>query len=126
MRALRAAVLSFLALCVIAPVIPAHADVGAIVVVNRSEYFPGDDRLGPLVLPSGHELLYENLDIASFGSTHSVTSDATLADGTYLFDSGVLQAKQSITLDLTSLEPGTYGFHCSVHSDVMHGTLIVV
>ena len=123
---MRSAFLSCLALCLLASAVPARADAGATIVVNRSEYFPGDDRLGPVLLPQGHDLLFQNLDIASFGSTHSVTSDDLNADGTNLFDSTVIQAKQSVTLDLSALPAGTYGFHCAVHSDVMHGTLIVV
>lgn len=123
---MRPVVFGLLALYVAASLAPVRADAGSAIVVNRSEYFPGDDRLGPVVLPQGHELLFQNLDIASFGSTHSVTSDEVLPDGTPRFDSTVIQAKQSVTLDLSGLPAGTYGFHCSVHSDVMHGTLIVV
>jgi hypothetical protein len=103
-------------------VTPARADTGGIVIVNRSEYMPGDDQNKvPALLVHGHDLQFENLDIASFGSTHSMTSDV---EG--LFDSGVIQARQSATLPVASLPAGTYGFHCSVHSDTMHGTLIIV
>jgi plastocyanin len=49
------------------------------------------------------------------GFTHTVTSD----DG--LFD---VTVEGGATVSLPSLNPGTYAFHCKIHTS-MHGTLTV-
>jgi hypothetical protein len=110
-----------LCLLVALATVPARAETGGVIVVSRSQYLPGDDELVPAVAKSGAQLDFQNHDYLSFGSTHSITSD--IPD---LFNSGVIQAGQEVLVDIPALPTGTYGFHCSVHTDTMHGTLIIV
>jgi hypothetical protein len=103
-------------------VVPARAETGGVVIVSRSQYMPGDDQnVAPAVMLQGRDLEFRNLDHLSFGSTHSITSDLP-----ELFDSGVIQAGQTTVLPMGHVPSGTYGFHCSVHSDVMHGSLVII
>lgn len=109
------------ALCLLATLVPpARADEGAIVVVSRSQFVPGDIRNKvPVVMQQGHDLLFTNAD--GFNGPHSLSSDTT-----DLFDSGSVDYPGSVTVDLKLLPPGTYQFHCNNHPGVMFGTLVVV
>ena len=116
-----------LCLLVALATVPARAETTGVVVVSRSQFVPGDDELVPAVVKGGTQLEFQNHDYFSFGSTHSITSDET---GQYLtgalFNSPVIQAGQEFVLEIPALPSGQYGFHCSIHEDTMHGTLIIV
>lgn len=118
----------FLAALFFASVIsPVPAEPLGIVLTVGSRYVPGDDSDGtPLVVLQGSSLTYTNYD--AFAG-HSVTSDTRLPDefSTPIFDSGVISFRSSAPVaGIAALAPGTYGFHCSIHEDNMHGTLTVV
>ena len=95
------------------------------VTTSRSTFVPGDDETrAPLVVPQGVGITLTNTDAFA---AHALTSDATVAGGGRLFESGVLNFRGSApVVGVTSLPPGTYGFHCSVHEDNMHGQLVVL
>jgi plastocyanin len=65
---------------------------------------------------SGTTLAWTNYD----GTTHTVTADSTV---TPAFDSGNIAPRASYSLMLT-LPPGTYGYHCGIHT-YMKGTIVV-
>lgn len=112
---------------------PSRAGSAAHVVTHRSTFVPGDDELGPLKLTvtQGTTLTITNLD--AFAG-HELNSDDLTADGPdsdshpdYLFASpGVNFRDSAPVLGVEALAPGTYGFHCAVHLDNMHGTLVVL
>jgi hypothetical protein len=117
------------------PVLPAHSETDAAVIVSTgTTYYPGDadftpaagDTLVPVVVvPRGAEIMFTNLEVA-LGVAHSVTSDEYLPDGTALFDSGVLNFRQSAPVGVAALtEARVYGFHCRRHPD-MRGYLQIV
>jgi plastocyanin len=55
---------------------------------------------------------------------HTVTSDATLDDGTTpLFNSGDLETDESFTYTFNT--PGTYPYYCVIHGHGMSGTVVV-
>lgn len=108
--------------------LPATGQAAASVQVttSRSTFLPGDDELGAvtLLIPQGTGITLTNTDVFA---AHGLTSDATVAGGARLFESGVLNFRGSAPVaGVSSLPPGTYGFHCSVHEDNMHGTLVVL
>ncbi|MFN2613866.1 MAG: hypothetical protein ABR552_03495 [Actinomycetota bacterium] len=108
---------------------PAHATSGGIVIASRASYVPGDNRNHtPVVTPHGSTLTFTNLDPASF-LPHTLTADALDPTCTTdcpppAFDSGQLNFKDSVTLDVSTLPGGVYHFHCNNHID-MHGTLCI-
>ena|SRR5687767_3029590 len=104
---------------------PARGSDAVQVTTSRSTFLPGDDEIGaPLVIPQGVGITLTNTDAFA---AHALTSDATVAGGGRLFESGVLNFRASAPVSgVTSLPPGTYGFHCSVHEDNMHGHLVVL
>ena len=113
---------------VVALVVPApsRATDAVQVTTSRSTFLPGDDELGAvtLVIPQGTGITLTNTDVFA---AHGLTSDATVAGGARLFESGVLNFRGAAPVaGVASLPPGTYGFHCSVHEDNMHGTLVVL
>lgn len=96
-----------------------------VVVTHRSTFLPGDDETNaPLVIPAGTGITVHNLDAFA---AHAMTSDALLPDGERLFYGPSLNFRDSGPVaGVADLPPGTYGFHCSVHEDNMHGTLVVL
>lgn len=111
-----------------------QAQTGAAhVVTHRSTFVPGDDDLAPLQLTitQGATLTITNLD--AFAG-HELNSDDRVADGPdqdtdpdYLFASAGVNFRGSApVVGVEALAPGTYGFHCAVHLDNMHGTLVVL
>lgn len=105
---------------------PSRAADTVQVTTSRSTFLPGDDELGAvtLVIPEGTGITLTNTDVFA---AHGLTSDDTVAGGARLFESGVLNFRGSAPVaGAASLPPGTYGFHCSVHEDNMHGTLVVL
>lgn len=64
-----------------------------------------------ITVPVGTTVTWNNMD-----TTHTVTSD------TGLFDSGILPQRQFWSYTFT--EPGTYAYHCSIHTS-MTGTVVV-
>lgn len=66
-----------------------------------------------LTVPAGTTVTWINRDVVR----HTVTSDE---EG--LFDSGRLREGESFSY--TFKEPGTFNYHCTIHS-IMHGTVIV-
>ena len=105
---------------------PASAQDVFQVVTTRSTFVPGDDELGAvtLVVAQGSTLTLTNADTFA---AHGLTSDAVIpATGERLFESGVLNFRGSALVQgVPSLPAGSYPFHCSVHEDNMHGTLVV-
>jgi len=100
-------------------------DAAVQVTTFRSTYYPGDDELvaPTLVVPKGAGLTLTNLDAFA---AHGLSSDAVLPDGERLFTSGVLNFRGSAPVTgVETLPAGTYPFHCAVHEDNMHGTLVV-
>lgn len=105
---------------------PAQAQDVFQVVTSRSTFVPGDDELGAatLVITKGSTLTLTNADTFA---AHGLTSDAIVPEtGRRLFESGVLNFRASALVQgAQSLPAGSYPFHCSVHEDNMHGTLVV-
>ena len=105
---------------------PGQAADSVQVTTSRSTFLPGDDELGAvtLVIAQGVGITLTNTDVFA---AHGLTSDDSVAGGARLFESGVLNFRGSArVVGVTSLPPGTYGFHCSVHEDNMHGHLVVL
>jgi len=105
---------------------PGQAADSVPVTTSRSTFLPGDDELGAvtLVIAQGAGITLTNTDVFA---AHGLTSDDSVAGGARLFESGVLNFRGSAPVaGVASLPPGTYGFHCSVHEDNMHGTLVVL
>ena len=108
---------------------PAQAQDGGVVVTLRSTFYPGDDELAPLTLTvkQGLGLTIHNLD--AFAG-HQINSDDGVwvdNDFQHLFESVAVNFRDSAPVTgVESLAPGTYGFHCAVHEDNMHGTLVVL
>ncbi len=74
-----------------------------------------------VVLPQGHALRFANGDMLR----HTVTADALGPDGRPLFGPAGASPQQTVEVaGASSLPPGTYAFHCSIHA-TMHGTLVV-
>jgi len=65
----------------------------------------------PLTVTAGTEFSIENLD----GTAHTVTSDDDVFD---------VRVEGGATQTLSIAEPGTYDFHCEIHSS-MQGTIVV-
>ncbi|MFL5895280.1 MAG: plastocyanin/azurin family copper-binding protein [Thermoleophilaceae bacterium] len=77
-----------------------------------------------ITIDQGDTVTFQNLD--STGARHDVTSDAAGSDGKKLFRSAVLDAKATGPVNgVEFLSAGDYTFFCSVHPDVMKGTLHV-
>jgi plastocyanin len=62
----------------------------------------------------GDIVIFKNMD----PTQHTVTSD------TGVFDSGHLDPSTQWTLTTANMAPGTYPFHCNIHT-TMHGILII-
>lgn len=110
------------ALLVIAVPGVSSAEPDAVIFTRGSLYIPGDTT-GPtsVVVLEGQTLSFTNLDTAA----HSVTSDDLKPDGTLLFDSGSQSFRATApVIGVPQLPPGTYGFHCDIHT--MSGRLVVV
>ena len=98
--------------------------VTTLVVASRSQYVPGDNRDHlPVVAIKGGKILFRNADPFAFGP-HTLTADGRLPNGAPLFDSGDVGNGKSATINISTLKPGTYTFHCNHH--LMFGTLRVV
>jgi hypothetical protein len=102
-------------------------------VTQGGKYLIGDDciNLRPLAavpcaslaytIPAGSTLTVYNLD----NDAHSATADAVGPDGRPLFDGFVGSSNESAAVaGVSSLTPGTYPFHCVIHT--MTGKLTVV
>lgn len=67
-----------------------------------------------LKVKRGTKVVVTNKD----GVAHTITSDNSG------FDSGELNFNESVTIDTTTLSPGTYPYHCVYHPN-MKGTIVV-
>ena len=98
----------------------------AAVSVANFEYIPGDTDLSqaPLQITSGMGLVLVNADATA---PHTLTADQLGPDGKPLFDSGAPVNAGGVAgvAGVADLVPGTYTFHCSVHTQ-MHGVLTVL
>lgn len=95
------------------------------VTTTRSTFLPGDDELGAvtLIVARGTGMALTNTDIFA---AHGLSSDESVGTSR-LFESGVVGFRGTASVaGVPSLPPGTYGFHCPVHEDNMHGTLVVL
>lgn len=112
--ALAAAAVSWLS---VAPAAPAHAATPWPVFTLQNTFLPGD-----LSLSQGDTLTLTNLE----SSPHDIWADALGPDGAPLFRSDTIYgAGQSAPVaGVSSLEPGAYGFYCSVHTE-MRGSIVV-
>jgi plastocyanin len=123
MKSLVLAVIAALAFSLV----PARAQGVALVTTEAFEFFPGDVKQpnAPLQILHGATLVYINLD--PIGS-HTVTADRRDRRGRLLFDSGdpVGLGQYAIVKGVERLKPGTYKFHCSLHTQQMRGVLTVL
>lgn len=107
----------------------ADRPVGGVVVTYLSVYVPGDvmdpgqPSLAPVRVLRDTELWYVNAE----DYTHSLTSDARTPDEEPMFDSGPVGFGEAAPVaGVAALPPGTYGFHCTYHPFLMHGSLEVM
>ena len=78
-----------------------------------------------LAAPPGQAftIAFDNTD---GGIVHDVLiSDAFNPGATTLFDGRNVKGPATITYNVRALAAGTYSFECSLHPQVMHGTLII-
>ncbi|MFN2640392.1 MAG: hypothetical protein ABR548_00635 [Actinomycetota bacterium] len=98
----------------------AHAVTVGVVIARGMSYIPGNlDLAGNQMtarVPRGSDVLFTNLDQFS---DHSMTSDGGW------FDSGPTRFREQVTLPTSALAPGSYGFFCLIHGNMI-GTLVVV
>lgn len=87
---------------------PAAAKTTSLTIISY-QYSPAT-----LKVKRGTKIIVTNKD----GVAHTVTSDGTS------FDSGELNFNESVTIDTTTLSPGTYPYHCTYHPE-MKGTIVV-
>jgi len=87
---------------------PATQATGNNVMIQNFAFSPAT-----LTVKAGTDVTFTNQDSV----THTVTSD------TGLFDSGNLTSGKSFSF--TFQTPGTYSYHCSIHTSMAHGTIIV-
>ena len=110
-------------LCMAAASMPARAQVGAVVVVARGQFTPGDDRgVTGAYLLHGNDVQFANLDKFGLGPhTMTAVDDVT---GDIIFDSGTLEPGDDVVVQTSNLAPGTYRFFCSTH--YFTGTLHII
>lgn len=107
---------------------PGAAPPGAVVVAEHYQYVPGQSRgavpyEGEVRVAHGGRVVFANLDSAA---PHTLTGPVQ-PDGTYLFDTPgeVNQLSVAEVEGVSTLAPGSYGFFCKLHSNLMWGTLVV-
>ena len=111
--ALAAAAVSWLA---VVPSAPAHAATSWVTFAIQNRFLPGDLTIAP-----GDTLTLVNLE----SSPHDVWSDLTGPSGPLFHSETLYNAGESApVVGVSSLEPGAYGFYCSVHED-MRGSIVV-
>ena len=127
MRIARLLLCAAVALPVVA-VAPVRAQGAAQVISTVAfEFYPGGDEQpnAPLQILAGSTLVYVNLD--PLGS-HTVTSDKRDRKRRPIFDSGegIGLGQYTFVKGIERLKPGTYKFHCSLHTSQMKGVLTIV
>lgn len=128
-RRRRIAPIAALALLVTLP-FRANATPVAVVTTPNASFEPGQTSGLTLEVSRGGTLVHANLDlqavIASSWGWHAVIADDIDAHGQPIFASDLIGFGQIDTVDgVEQLAPGTYGFHCQTHGDVMVGELLV-
>jgi len=75
-----------------------------------------------VVIGVNNTVMWTNNDTNNGGTDHTVTS-SSVPSGAAAFDSGIM--KEGATFTQTFMTPGTYEYHCSIHS-WMKGSVVVL
>jgi plastocyanin len=118
-------------LVVLVAVVPGVAHSGGtdhLVIATATSYAPNQQlakvspSLGVITITQGDTLTLLNADAPTLSDHHDIVNDAGQPP---FFSAAVGPGESAGVTNVSALPAGTYTFHCSFHSSVMKGTLVV-